>query len=183
MLTESISTKLHWNGVRNIHREAAPFWFFFWLLLHFGWFPTTHPSFQPRSSTLQQNLLSLPYISRHDKLIPVIFNKILQVGNLLLCHPNVPFFFMIKLNSLTENLNTSLIWPPSTQCSWFQAPKDALFKEKLMKRAHEVSASSNTMFSNFRKTFSSASSRLPSGSKPSHLAFSNNRDRQFPSPG
>jgi len=96
---------------------------------------STHPSFEPRSSTLPKNF-SLLYLNRHDNLIPVIFNTILQVGNLLPCPPNTPLlFFRVKFSSLKKEGSQFIGGPVSFNSGLLvsETPKDALFEKEFTK--------------------------------------------------
>lgn len=96
---------------------------------------------------------------------------------------DTPFFFQIFSSSSQRQKDLNGLVSSSSVLLVSEAPKNASSEKELMKGVHDLSVSSNTAFSNSRERFSFASSRLSSGSKSLHLAFSNKRDRQFPSPG
>lgn len=109
--------------------------------------PLTHSSFQPRSSTLQNNFFCLPYI---------IDKAILQVRYLFLCPPNTPFLFSrVKFKPLRKEgpKQISGVVSSNSVLLVLETSKHALFKKDLTKRAHELSASSNSVLKLQRKVF------------------------------
>lgn len=112
------------STTKLLHFYFSFYYFYIWMVL------SSH-----KFSTYSAKEYFFPSLHKQTcKFIPDIFNALLQVGNLLLCPPPPPLlFFFSPESNLTQrrkDLNMSVIWFPSVQCSWFQTHQRMLHLEK-----------------------------------------------------